>query len=52
MQLFISMTYFFFQCFDLQEFVYGSKDPRTCQTRNALDLLKKYAIIICIRKNI
>ncbi|CAF4548030.1 unnamed protein product, partial [Rotaria sp. Silwood2] len=29
------------QCLDLQEFVYGPKDSRTCQTRDALEILKK-----------
>ncbi|CAF1046135.1 unnamed protein product [Rotaria sp. Silwood1] len=29
------------QCLDLQEFVYGPKDLRTCQTRDALAILKK-----------
>ncbi|UJR26960.1 hypothetical protein I4U23_008267 [Adineta vaga] len=31
----------FKECLELQEFVYGSKDPRTCQTRDALEILKK-----------
>ncbi|CAF3636232.1 unnamed protein product [Adineta steineri] len=29
------------ECLDLQEFVYGPKDSRTCQTRDALEILKK-----------
>ncbi|CAF3597069.1 unnamed protein product [Rotaria sordida] len=29
------------QCLDLQQFVYGPKDSRTCQTRDALEILKK-----------
>ncbi|CAF3437143.1 unnamed protein product [Rotaria socialis] len=29
------------ECFDLQEFAYGPKDPRTSQTRDALEILKK-----------
>ncbi|CAF1161053.1 unnamed protein product [Rotaria sordida] len=28
-------------CLDLQEFVYGPNDSRTCQTRNSVELLKK-----------
>ncbi|CAF0771764.1 unnamed protein product [Adineta ricciae] len=28
-------------CLDLQEFVYGSNDPRTSETRSTVDLLKK-----------
>ncbi|CAF1269787.1 unnamed protein product, partial [Didymodactylos carnosus] len=28
-------------CFDIQEFLYGSKDPRTCKTKETLDMLKK-----------
>ncbi|CAF0863926.1 unnamed protein product [Adineta ricciae] len=29
------------ECLDLQEFVYGPKDSRTCQTRDAIEILKK-----------
>ncbi|UJR22177.1 hypothetical protein I4U23_025241 [Adineta vaga] len=28
-------------CLDLQEFVYGPNDPRTCETRNSVEFLKK-----------
>ena len=31
----------FVKCLDLQEFVYGPKDPRTCQTRQTVEILKK-----------
>ena len=26
--------------------MYGTKDPRTCQTRDALEILKKYTVVL------
>jgi hypothetical protein len=43
---------FSFQCLDLQEFVYGPNDSRTCQTRNSVEVLKKYVFVYDSMNNI